>query len=158
VAADAKRVHDYLMNEYRHGRGFIVDALRVKPPENFPPRKYTYEERRYIAVSAFYLFNANNRRITPVIHGLIALSELLMKPENYIKVKSGQYIEKAINTRTIADKTNEAEQELTELSKYTAYARILQGQSVWKGKIQTKELPDIQTMMLYDWKRKKIHL
>lgn len=77
--------------------------------------------------------------IVDSIDGLAALSSLLARPENHIQVKTKQRGER-VPPRTIADMTNEMEGELTELPKYTAYAKVLQGQNIWRGKIKTRGL------------------
>ena len=74
----------------------------------------------------------------------VRFCELLSKPENHVLVPTGQYIDRAVNTRTIADMTHEMSQELTGLAPYTAYAKFIQEEdgkkSVWKGKIKTLPL------------------
>jgi hypothetical protein len=70
---------------------------------------------------------------------------LLQKPENHIKVPSGQYVEKPVHVRPVHDMTNEMAQELTNLPRFTAYAKVIQEnnreQKVIKRKIKTKESP-----------------
>jgi hypothetical protein len=70
----------------------------------------------------------------------------LERPENHIKVPSGQYVEKPTTTRTVADMTHEMGQELIDLPRFTAYAKLIRetgrGQSVFKGLIQTLPLPE----------------
>jgi hypothetical protein len=83
------------------------------------------------------------KEVAESIDAVVKLSELLAKPENHLQVKSRQRGQKPVQTRTIADMVNEMEGELTELPKYTAYAKVLQGNTVWKGKIVTMALPKI---------------
>jgi hypothetical protein len=78
--------------------------------------------------------------IVDSIDGSTNLCGLLAKPENHLQVKTRQRGQKAVQTRTIADMVDEMEGELTELPKYTAYAKVLQGNKVWRGKIQAKKL------------------
>lgn len=79
-----------------------------------------------------------------VIEVFVAFCELLAKPENHIKVRSGQYVEKAVRTRAEIDMVHEIARELVDLPKYTAYARVTQSiggeQRVWKGKIRTERI------------------
>ena len=49
---------------------------------------------------------------------------------------------KEVNTRSEADMMGEVVRQLTSLPKYTAYARVLQGQKVWKGEIKTLALKE----------------
>ena len=79
---------------------------------------------------------------------LNAISEvciLLSQPENHIKVASGQYVEKQVHVRPVHDMTDEMAQELTNLPRFTAYAKIIEEkdgeQKVKTGKIQTYPLP-----------------
>src|SRR5215813_2114634 len=71
---------------------------------------------------------------------------LLSKPENHIKVPSGHYVEKQINVRQVHDMTDEAAQELINLPRFSAYAKIIEEktgkQNVWSGKIETYGLPN----------------
>ena len=67
---------------------------------------------------------------------------LLAKPENHIKVRSGQFIERERPIRTEADMAGEVVRRLTGLSKYTAYASVFQGIDKWKGEIRTLELEE----------------
>ena len=67
-----------------------------------------------------------------VIEELQELCQLLSKPENHIKVPSGQYVEKQVHVRPVHDMTDEMAQELIDLRPHTAYVK-----SSWKGKIQT---------------------
>lgn len=67
------------------------------------------------------------------IRDLKAVCILLERPENHIMVRSNQKIERHVPARTVADMVNEMTQELTELPKYSAYAKVLQGKEMWKG-------------------------
>jgi hypothetical protein len=50
---------------------------------------------------------------------------LLAKPENHIKVRSAQYVEKPVRARAEIDMVNEISRELVNLPRYTAYARVV---------------------------------
>jgi hypothetical protein len=76
---------------------------------------------------------------------LIELCTLLAKPENHIKVYSGQFVAKTGYARPVHDMTDEMAQELASLHRSTAYAKVItenEGeQTIWKGKIKTLSLP-----------------
>jgi ribosomal protein L20A (L18A) len=81
-----------------------------------------------------------------VIEKFVEFCELLARPENHIKVPSKQRV---VNTRSVADMTNEMAGELANLPRYTAYAKVLAEtggeQIVLRTKIRTlklKELPE----------------
>jgi hypothetical protein len=84
------------------------------------------------------------KAVLKVIKVFVDLCELLGKPENHIKVRSGQYVEKPTRSRTEIDMVNESARELVGLPKFTAYARVVQSidgeQRVWKGKIRTERI------------------
>lgn len=58
------------------------------------------------------------------LYNLVYACEELCKLENHIRVPSGQYIEVETPLRTEADMVGEKVREITELPKYTAYARV----------------------------------
>src|SRR5687768_15803774 len=72
---------------------------------------------------------------------------LLSKPENHIKVPSGQYVEKHVNVRPVHDMTNEMAQELGKLPRFQAYTKIIDEsqneQIVRTHRIRTEPLPEI---------------
>lgn len=78
---------------------------------------------------------------------------LLAKPENHIKVRSAQYVEKPVRSRAEIDMVNEISRELVNLPRYTAYARVVgekDGKAiVWKGKVRTIELPGVAADAFY---------
>jgi hypothetical protein len=78
---------------------------------------------------------------------------LLAQPENHIKVRSTQYVEKPVRPRTEIDMVNEMAREFVNLPKYTAYARVVgekDGKAiVWKGKVRTLELPGVAADAFY---------
>jgi hypothetical protein len=79
--------------------------------------------------------------ILKLIDDLVEFCILLMKPENHIKVPSGQYVEKLVHIRPVHDMTDEMAQELTNLPRFIAYAKVIEEkegkQNVFKGKMQT---------------------
>ena len=88
----------------------------------------------------------DTNRMLRVISDLVEFCNLLIKSENHVKVQSGQYVEKLVHVRPVHDMTDEMAQELTNLPKFTAYAKVIQEQggrqAVIKHKMQTLELPE----------------
>lgn len=82
------------------------------------------------------------QRALQIIQEFVGFCNLLAAPQNHITKRSGQFAAKQVNIRTEADMTNEMARNLTNLPKYTAYAKILQegGSRIWIGKIRTLEL------------------
>lgn len=74
------------------------------------------------------------------IDEVIELCHLLQHPDNHIKVASGQYVQRQVPSRTVIDMTNEMVQELISLPRFTAYAKLIAGQTTVKQKIQTYSL------------------
>jgi len=101
----------------------------------------------------------STKTLFQIFDELADLCSLLQQPENHIKIASGQYVEKQIHVRPVHDMTDEMAQELSNLPRFTAYAKLLQvtenvrtfrertrvftEQIVWKGKIQTLPLPPL---------------
>ena len=56
---------------------------------------------------------------------LVRFCSELAKPVNHVRVKSGHYEDKEVNTRTVADMTNEAAHELSRIPRYTAFPKII---------------------------------
>jgi hypothetical protein len=81
------------------------------------------------------------------IEDFVQFCTLLGKPDNHIKVPSGQYIEREVITRSFLDMEAEMAWELTNLPKHTAYVRLTQERVgthiVVKGKMMTYELPRV---------------
>jgi len=71
----------------------------------------------------------------------IEFCQLLARPENHILLPSGQYVEKPVQIASTQEMINQATQTLSGLPQYTAYAKILDGDEVWKGQIKTKPVP-----------------
>jgi hypothetical protein len=91
-------------------------------------------------------FYGNKEFPVKIIDEFYQFCLLLGRPENHIKVPSGQYVEKPVHVRPVHDMTNEMAQELTNLPRYTAYAKVIQEkkeqQEVIKRKIKTKKSPE----------------
>jgi hypothetical protein len=138
----------------------IDDNVWVPLPEHLPSRVLTQTEReavRKACATEVLLFEKeynfekhpwNMEGTLKVITNLAAFCELLRKPENHIKVPSGQYVEKLVSVRLVSDMTNEMAQELANLPQFTAYAKVIDEtegkQIVLKQKIKTLPLPEPQ--------------
>jgi hypothetical protein len=61
-----------------------------------------------------------------IIDDIVEFCYLLRKPENHIKIASGQYVEKQVHVRQVHDMADEMAQELTNLPRFTAYAKIIE--------------------------------
>jgi hypothetical protein len=76
-----------------------------------------------------------------VIDEIIEFCSLVQKQENHIKVPSGQYVEKHVHVRQVHDMTDEMAQELSNLPRFIAYAKIIDEsegiQRVLNNKIKT---------------------
>jgi hypothetical protein len=86
------------------------------------------------------------RNLLQTHNDFIDFCYLIQEPENHIKIASGQYVEKQVYVRQVHDMSDEMAQELINLPRFTAYAKVIEEkdgiQSVWKGKIKTLMLPD----------------
>lgn len=80
----------------------------------------------------------------------VKIFSLLNQPENHIKVYSGQYVEKQVNSRQVVDMENEMAQELMKLNPGIAYARLIQNkegkQTVVTRKIKTRQAQNIDNI------------
>ena len=86
------------------------------------------------------------RNLLQTHNDFIDFCYLIQEPENHIKIASGQYVEKQVHVRQVHDMSDEMAQELVNVPRFTAYAKVIEEkdgkQSVWKGKITTLPLPD----------------
>jgi hypothetical protein len=81
---------------------------------------------------------------------------LLAKPENHIKVRSAQYVEKAVRSMTEIDMVNEAARVLSSVPPYTAYVRLekKEGETgAWTGKVRMKKLASVSADALQKARR-----
>jgi hypothetical protein len=127
------------------------------PTEKLPleclPRVYTQEEITEITELCEAMFTESIQAGKSSPHILTAIDEifdffnLLSKPENHIKVPSGQYVEKHVNVRPVHDMTNEMAKEIGKLPRFQAYTKIISEneneQVVSVHRIQTNPLPNI---------------
>ncbi len=143
------------------------------PPNALSSRVLKDTEIEELEKACLNQFDLNAKATLMVIDDFVKFCMLLSKPENHIKKPSGQYVEKEVPLRTVADMVNETRGELTNLPLYTAYAKITQaekgnqrvakiktfklrevGQSVILASIQQEILN--QTYQEYYQKREKI--
>jgi hypothetical protein len=86
------------------------------------------------------LWEGGQGGIAATIDEFARFCDQLAKPENHVRVRCGQYIEKQVPTRQESDMVNEMARVLTSLPRYTAYARVVEEKngeaSVWKGKVE----------------------
>jgi hypothetical protein len=78
----------------------------------------------------------------------VEFCDLLARPENHVQVPSTQYVETQVNTYSTQEMINQMAQELVDLPRFTAYAKVVQAvndtQIVRKAKIQTFALDEPQ--------------
>jgi len=124
------------------------------PLPELPAKIYNHSEREEILRIAFQVLikgakpGHNPRDFFDCLRELIELAELLRVPEHHIKTTSGQYIEKPVAIRSVADMVNEMTLKLTNTSRFKAYAKIIKEdengeQKVWKGLIKTMPSPEV---------------
>ena len=84
-------------------------------------------------------------RALDIVEDIARFCYLLSLPENLITVPGGRYVKKKKNARAVRDMIDEMMQELTELPRYTAYAKVIEERSgaqiVRKQKIGTMKPP-----------------
>jgi hypothetical protein len=121
-------------------------------PGNLSPRVLNRDEREALKKEYERNLTEKNPDILNKIAAFVEFCVLLRKPENHIKVASGQYREKPIHTRPVHDMTDEMAQELASLPRFTAYAKVITEkrgeQTIWKGKIKTLSLPSWHELLL----------
>jgi hypothetical protein len=121
-------------------------------PGNLSPRVLNRDEREALKKEYERNLTEKNPDILNKIAAFVEFCVLLSKPENHIKVVSGQYREKPIHTRPVHDMTDEMAQELASLPRSIAYAKVITEkrgeQTIWKGKIKTLSLPSWHELLL----------
>lgn len=132
-----------------------VVKISYSPPALLEARvlsAYEIEDVKRACIQELRQANPETRNVAATIDEFVQFCALLSRPENHIQVPCGQYIEREVRARQEADMSNEVARKLTELPKYTAYAKIMkeiEGEHiVWKGKIQTLQLKE-------KWQRKR---
>jgi hypothetical protein len=83
-----------------------------------------------------------------VIDEFVQFCTLLSKPENHIKERTKQYVEKQVSARSYKDMADEMSQVLVGLERFSAYAKVIQEQQgeqiVLKQKIKTLPPPPVR--------------
>ena len=91
------------------------------------------------------LKNVGKRDVFKVTAEILELCQLLTEPDNHVNVASGVYREVAVNVSTTQEMINQAIQNLTELPRYTAMAKVIaegeDGEEVRKARIKTAAVP-----------------
>jgi hypothetical protein len=125
------------MDGLQKGRAHVLPEL--------PSRNISEDERQRILEWCLVDLREEDRRsdinLLAIFDHLEEFCYLLRRPENHIKIASGQYVEKPVHVRQVHDMTDEMAQELSNLPRFNAYAKIIEEkngeQTVWKGKMQT---------------------
>lgn len=151
-----------IIGEYNRGSGALVSnegifwwlvdiaqsapALDDRVPDNIPAAVLPDEMLRKCRHDARDDLNSNGYgELVTSVDMLVELCQLLAKPENHVKVKVFQYVERQTPTRTIADMVNEMAKELSDLPRFRAYAKILKiGGQI--GEIELTQKAQIQTL------------
>jgi hypothetical protein len=133
-----------------------VEKISYSPPEILEARELDVAQSRIVRDACIEAIKHSPKDVcetAATIDEFARFCVLLAKPENHVKVKSAQYVEKQVRARTEIDMVNEMSRELVGLPKYTAYARVVgekDGKAiVWKGKVRTIELPGVAADAFY---------
>jgi hypothetical protein len=112
------------------------------PLPDLPARVFSETEREALIEQCEKIIEADIqagltvKTLFQIIDDVVGFCYHLQKPENHIKVASGQYVEKQVHVRAVHDMTDETAQALLDLQPHTAYVRS----SGSKGKIRTLEI------------------
>ena len=153
-----KDLEEYREAEKRIGASFgIVKKLSngssyISTLPNLPPYILKADEIEMLLEICTEEIDAAHQRedgfnydFMPDMEELVEICNLLAKPENHIKVASGQYVEKPVGVRLVSDMTNEMALELANLPRYTAWVKLIQEENgkqiVLKRKIKPLALP-----------------
>jgi hypothetical protein len=146
-----------------HNGGWVYDQDRPYWLPDLPARHIPEEERLRLIEWCLLDLREEDRRsylnLLAIFDHLEELCYLLRRPENHIKIPSGQYVEKQVHVRQVHDMSDEMAQELSNLPRFNAYAKIIKEeggqQTVWKGRIQTLPLipqyPNNNTGVIFDF-------
>ena len=93
----------------------------------------------------------HSQGILATIDDFVHFCRLLRQPENHVKGVTAQYVETEVNSYTTQEMSNQMAQELVDLPRFTAYAKVIQEvnntQIVRKAKIQTARLEKPQGLI-----------
>jgi hypothetical protein len=127
-------------------------ANRTLPmPSSLPALVLSQQERERLKAACLHELRLNGLgEVVKRVDDFVRFCRLISLPENHIKVASGQYIERQVNTYTTQEMTNQMAQELVKLPLFQAYTKIIdqsQGKQIVRThRIQTHPLPAIQSM------------
>jgi hypothetical protein len=115
-----------------------------------PARILTAEERKTLTDAChkeLVEFDGGGQGPLAALADFHRFCQLLREPENHVKGQTAQYGEREVNTYPTQEMINQMAQELVDLPRYTAYAKVIQEQGgvqvVRKWKITTEELPKV---------------
>jgi hypothetical protein len=123
-------------SEHQSERKQIEERIKcyIASPEQNPPPKLIIEPRlitfaqiKMLKAACLQVVSANYVKVAgaiQVIKDFVAFCYLLHFPENHVKTKSSQYIEKEVKIRSHADMAHEKSQELMRLPRYHAAAKL----------------------------------
>jgi hypothetical protein len=111
----------------------VINSKRIFLPDHLPPRVLSAPEREAVRQACLTYLQANGG--VKIVEDIVKFCDLIVRPENHVKVPSTQYIERQVNTYTTAEMRNQMAQELINLDPHSAYMN-----STWKGKIQTLDV------------------
>jgi hypothetical protein len=116
-------------------------------PSRMPPRVLNSSETKAVEAACLNELNQSEegRKALATIDEFVQFCEQLRMPENHIKVFSGQYTDKQVNTYSTNEMAAQMAQELMRLPPHTAYVKMIQEvkgkQSVAISKIRTLPPP-----------------
>ena len=124
----------------------MPDMFQTTPAEDFKTLNRYCVQYMQQNIPSHYAVPA----ILTLILDLAKVCVLIGKPEGIIQTTSPLYTERETNERTFRDMTDETVQELTQLPRYQAYAKIIDDiqdrQIVRTHRIETLPLPAKQSM------------
>jgi len=140
---------EHLKKEYISGKrkDFILHGVKINPsvvenisyPAELPLGILSESERKRLYEICITELKAEGELdFLDYINEAIEFLRLLSFPENHIKVRSGQYVEKPVGIASTQEMVNQAVQTLTNLPRYNAYAKTPSG----THKITTNPLPN----------------
>jgi hypothetical protein len=127
-----------------------VAKISYSPPAALSPRVLSWSEIQQVKNACVEQLQQDEmaRSAAATIEDFVHFCEVLGHPDNHIRIYTGQYVERQVNTRTYADMSNEMSQVLVGLERYSAYAKVLQEdkgeQKVLTQKIKTPPMPPVR--------------
>jgi hypothetical protein len=124
----------------------VINNKRIFLPDHLPPRVLSAPEREEVRLACLTYLQANGG--VKIVEDIVKFCDLIVHPENHVKVPSTQYIERQVNTYTTAEMRGQMAQELINLHPHSAYMK-----STWKGKIQTLDVDAVPGAYLSEARR-----